>query len=146
MKNNLLGKEGRSGLIESLQNFNLINGDQRLAERLFDAGEIVEFKSGDTLMAQGAKETEVYFILGGEADVLINDQRIAVRKSGESVGEMAMVDPSEPRTATVKAAGDVTALKISEEEFTRIANDHPHLWRSIAKAGFALLRQKSGNS
>jgi CRP-like cAMP-binding protein len=145
MNNRLQGEEERQLLIEKLQNCHLIQQDKGLAEKFAKVGEIIEFQNDEILIVDGAEDTDVYFILEGEAEVLIKNNRVAVRKSGDTIGEMAMVDPSAPRSATVKAMGNVIALKVTELEFTPIADEHPHLWRSIAKAGFDLLRKRSAN-
>ena len=45
---------------------------------------------------------------------------------------MAVIDSSAPRSASVVAAERSIVAKISEQEFIRLANAYPKLWRSLA--------------
>lgn len=51
---------------------------------------------------------------------------------GAHVGEMALIDPTARRSATVLAVEYSLVLKSSEAHFSTVANANPKLWRRIA--------------
>jgi len=73
----------------------------------------------------------------------VNNRQIAVRKARDSVGEMALLNPTEPRSATVIARSEVVALKISEPDFHQVAGAHPQIWRIVAQVVSDRLRQRA---
>lgn len=143
MINRFEGSDGKRRLIEVLLNSDLVKNDSDLAERLSDIGQLVPFGSGDILMVQGDSDNDIYFILSGDVDVSINGRHVAVRKTGDAVGEMAIVNPSERRSATLTAIDDVVALKVTEVDFHSAADAFPHIWRSLAIVSANRLRQRS---
>ena len=88
--------------------------------------------SGRTLIRQGASESDLSLILSGEFSVLINGELIGRRMAGEHLGEMALVDPQASRSASVIAVCDSVVARITEPEFTKLADRFPRLWRRIA--------------
>lgn len=108
-------------------------GSLESREEAAERGELVEFQPGETLIEQGAETNEVYLILAGSCDVIVNGRRIGVRGPGNHVGEMAAVQPTQPRSATIIAAERTVVLRLSEEVFADIALRHPQLYRSIAQ-------------
>lgn len=65
---------------------------------------------------------------------------MARRKAGEQVGEMAVVDPHMPRSASVTATCDSVVARISKADFSAVAERFPRLWRRIALELATLLR------
>jgi CRP/FNR family transcriptional regulator, cyclic AMP receptor protein len=51
--------DNRSALIASLKR-QFDSGDSEIAEAIATTGELVEFKSGDTLIAEGGEDNDVY--------------------------------------------------------------------------------------
>jgi len=137
------GSNGKRLLIDVLRGFDLVEHDESLAEKIANAGTLVVFAQDDILMAQGDAENDVYFILTGDVDVVVNNRHIAIRKDGETVGEMALLSPSEPRSATVSARTSVVALKLREPDLRQFADEHQHIWKSIAQTVADRLRQRS---
>jgi CRP/FNR family cyclic AMP-dependent transcriptional regulator len=84
------------------------------------------------LIQQGASESDLFLILSGEFSVLINGELVERRMAGEHLGEMALVDPQASRSASVIAASDSVVARITEPEFTKLADRFPCLWRRIA--------------
>jgi predicted nucleotide-binding protein len=143
MKARFEGPEGERRLIEALKSSILVEHSEEFAKRLADIGELISFEPGQPIISQDAEDNDVYFILVGEADVLVNNRHVAIRKARESVGEMALLNPTEPRSATINARSVVVALKITEPAFHQIANDHPQVWKVIAQVVSDRLRQRS---
>lgn len=127
----------------ALQSCHLVEHDETLASRLVEVGQVVTFDPGDEIMAQGADDNDIFFILVGEADVAVNGRHVAVREARDTVGEMALLNPAEPRSATVTARTEVVTLKVSEPDFHQVAQEHSQVWRVIAQVVADRLRQRA---
>jgi CRP/FNR family cyclic AMP-dependent transcriptional regulator len=68
-----------------------------------------------------------------------------MRFPGDHVGEMALIDPSHPRSATVTALERTEVACVSEGDFTTIAEKYPIMWRRLCLELGNRLRQR-GNS
>lgn len=143
MKVRYEGEDGRRLLIDALKQQALVQHDAAVAAQLVDSGHLVEFKAGETLISQNDTENSIFLILSGEAAVSINGRHVASRSARESIGEMALLDPAAPRSATVTALKNITALKITEPDFHRIATANPSLWRALAMVVADRLRQRN---
>ena len=73
------------------------------------------------------------FILAGDFFVIVGRQVIARRTAGHYVGEIALVDPDAPRSATVTSGSDAVIARISEPEFSALADRFPGLWRRLGR-------------
>lgn len=123
---------GKSRLIEELQRQELTGGDPTVAQAIADAGELVEYSLGDRVITEGASDNDVYFLLAGRVAIVIKGQQRAHRDAGKTVGEMAAIAPSQPRSASVVAEGTVVALKLTNDQFFEVAERHPKLWKPLA--------------
>jgi CRP-like cAMP-binding protein len=81
------------------------------------------FKDGQIIFNEGDPGDEIYFIFSGDVEIikLISkednvSQLLSLLTRGEFFGEMALFDKKQ-RSATVKAKGDVTLLKLSCADF-----------------------------
>jgi CRP/FNR family cyclic AMP-dependent transcriptional regulator len=137
------GIEGHRRLIDVLENCKLVKHDKDLAKKLADVGTLSEFAKADVLMTEGDADNDIYFILAGEVEVTIKKNIIAKRKVGDAIGEMAILDSTQPRSATIKALETTVVLKVTEPDFTQLANEHSHLWKSVAEVAGDRLRQRS---
>lgn len=126
------GDDGRRRLIDALSTQKLIGGDHQLATSLADVGHLSEFQVGETIIDDGDTDNEIYLLVAGTVDIIVNQRVVASRGSGLHVGEMALIDPSAVRCARVVANETVVACVIDEPTFTSIAQDTPILWRRIA--------------
>jgi CRP/FNR family transcriptional regulator, cyclic AMP receptor protein len=89
--------------------------------------------AGRVLMRQGAPGRELIVLVDGEATVERDGATIAVRRSGDFLGELALVT-GRPRTATVIATTDLHTLVIERLSFDRILRDVPTLAAKVLKA------------
>jgi len=125
------GAEGKQALLEALMAQPLVQ-DEDLAAHVVKRVRLEEIARGAAIIHEGSAESDFFFILDGEFQVMVAGHVIAVRRTGEHVGELAMADPSAPRTASVVAARDSLVARISEAEFSGIAVVCPRLWRRVA--------------
>lgn len=126
------GTGGKRLLIESLCNQTIVCGNDGLASALEKVAELRELNQDDVLIEQGAEDNEVYFIIAGSFSILVNGRQVAERHAGTHVGEMALIDTKAARSATVVATSRSVIAKVSEPDFSQVANTHPKLWRRIA--------------
>jgi len=84
-------------------------------ERLCRGVEEINLSKGATLFTEGEQAETAFVIASGEIEITkASDQHdvlIAVRKTNEVIGEMALLQ-SLPRTATARARTDATLLRI----------------------------------
>lgn len=133
MLKRFLGADGQRLRSDTFANQKLIAGDAALADALARAGEMLAVLRGKALIEQDASDNDIYFIFAGSFDVLVNGRRVARRGPGDAVGEMAAIEPSQRRSATVVAAEDCVVAKLTEPQFADIAARHPKLYCGIAR-------------
>lgn len=83
------GEEGRRRLVLALAEHRLLAGIEGLPERLVEVGQLQPIATGEGFIQQGASDTDVYFIVAGAADIVVNGKSVAIRHAGDHVGEMA---------------------------------------------------------
>jgi CRP/FNR family transcriptional regulator len=95
------------------------------------------FQDGEMLAQQGESGDQMYIIVSGEVRILVrkNDRpeaEVARRKSGEVVGEMAIIS-REPRIATMTAAGDVRVLCLDQKSFEGLLRERPDISLAVMR-------------
>ncbi len=92
--------------------------------------ERVTFQAGDFLCQQGEMGDAAYVIISGQAEVMVNTPSgpitVATMQKNDVVGEIAILI-NIPRTATIKAASELTTLKITKELFLRMITEFPEM-------------------
>ncbi|HZG18850.1 MAG TPA: TIR domain-containing protein [Herbaspirillum sp.] len=127
------GEAGRRRTIEALLDQRIVVGNRELAEQLYDRAELLQVNRGEKLIEQGAYDSDVYFILAGSLGIDVNGRQIAARMAGNSVGEMSVLDPTNPRAATVFGLEHTVVAKVSEPHISELANQFPVIYRLFAK-------------
>lgn len=127
------GERGKQLLREVLSSNRMLIKAQGSIDELVDRSELVAFGVDDILIDQAAHTNELYFILAGSCDIIINGRKVGIRGPGNHVGEMAAIQPAQGRSATVIAAEKVAALRVSEEVFSDLGGRYPEIYRSIAQ-------------
>jgi len=143
IKKRFEGNAGKNKLIEALKKQVLINGDNVISEAIADKVEMIEYIKGNEIIQQDNSDTEMYFILSGSVSIYINKRHIKTRNANTHVGEMVLLDLSQKRSATVVARETTVLAKITEPDFSKIANKYPVLWRRIAAELADRLRERS---
>ena len=136
------GEGGRTNLVDALMQQEVVAHDKALAEQFAGRGQAVEFDAGDTIIEQRGTNTNVYFILAGEAGVFVNNREVAIRGPGKVVGEMVAVNSAARRSATLKAKTPLVAWKISAPDFLAAGENSLQFWRSIARMTGERLRER----
>jgi predicted nucleotide-binding protein len=92
----------------------------------------MELAQGDVLIRQDDTDNDLFIVLSGAFRVFVNGREIAERGPGQHLGEMAIIDPSSRRTASIIASTPSLVAKISGADFIALANEHPTIWRASA--------------
>ncbi|MDW9928082.1 cyclic nucleotide-binding protein [Sinorhizobium meliloti] len=138
------GERGQRLLAEQLQSQRLLGGIPDAANLLAELGQLLEIRKDERLIEQEEADNDIYFIIDGSFGVYVNSRRVATRQSGDAVGEMAAVSLTQRRSATVVADEDGFALKLTEEAFSQVANQHPVIWRRLAQELSRRVVQRNG--
>ena len=90
--------------------------------------ERVTYSEGQDLFHQGDNSDAAYIIVDGTADVMVDSPKgpltVAQLGKNEFVGDIGILCDV-PRTATVRAVTQLTALKITKDLFFRMVTDFP---------------------
>jgi predicted nucleotide-binding protein len=119
--------------IEALSEQLCIGGSLDLAKTIDARGELLAFPEGAVIIEQGASTNDIFFILAGHCDILVKGRVIAKRGPRTQIGEMAAIQPTQLRSASCVAAEPMVALRLSEADFSEIANNHSQMYRAIAR-------------
>jgi CRP-like cAMP-binding protein len=96
----------------------------------------VSYRPGETLFHQGDPGDAAYVILAGKADVLNESPsgqiKVAELDYNTIVGEIAIICNTS-RTATVKAAMPLEALRIRKDDFLKLLVDYPEMTIEIMR-------------
>jgi CRP/FNR family transcriptional regulator, cyclic AMP receptor protein len=98
-------------------------GRRRLRE-LVKLGRFSEYAPGEVVIAAGQPADFLYVILSGEAKVLRRGGRPL--RVGDYFGELALLD-SEPRSASVVAAGQLHVIKFPRRVLREIVERDPEI-------------------
>lgn len=127
------GERGKALALEALHDQRTLAGSREAMVELLAAGQIVSFETGELLTAEGGWENRIHFILAGAVRITIRGFPVQFRRAGQHVGEMELVDPSQPQSATSTAIERTVALVVEEAAFAAVAARYPEIWRQIAK-------------
>jgi cAMP-dependent protein kinase regulator len=125
--------ERRSRYVDFLSKIPLLSSlDDRARQSLADTLQMRQYKNDEVVVKQGDKGTEFFIIEKGTAEVLHNGEKVDVLREGDYFGEIALLDPTGIRAATVRASLDgLSVLCFRREVFTRILG--PYLTQSLKK-------------
>lgn len=102
----------------------------RAIERLAEGAELTVRPAGADVITEGDVGRRYFLLLEGFVEVWSNESCVNRLGPGDSFGEIALLE-ARPRTATVRATTDVTALTIEGDRFVTAVTGHP---RSISNA------------
>lgn len=113
----------------------------RFLKRLGDKVDEQRFMEGATIVRQGEPGDTFYVIVEGEAKVKDRNGRTLSRLiPGDFFGEISLMDGG-PRTATVVAETNLTALALSRKDFGALLQSEPKVTVGLLKHAATLLRR-----
>jgi CRP/FNR family transcriptional regulator, cyclic AMP receptor protein len=105
------------------------------------AAERQNFASGTDIIKEGQTAKAAYFLLNGTADLKQGRQKLGLAEPGALLGELAMLAGSN-YSLTATAAESVSAVRIDNALFNRVATEYPEFGRAVLEA----LSEKLGAS
>jgi CRP-like cAMP-binding protein len=138
------GDNGRTTLREALERHASLHSDLEVIDAFIDHSQVLIYSPGDALIREGETDRDILYILVGEVKIEKNGDESKRRGIGNHVGEMALVDTSSVRSATVRAVIETAVLKVSAQTFYEVAAKpgKGFLWRNIAIELGERLRQR----
>ena len=117
--------------VEVLRNIPLFaKVDPTKLKLLAFTSERLQYASGDELFHHGDDGDAAYVILEGQADILVDTPKGAVKVArlgkNDIIGEVAILCDV-PRTATVVAHSDLETLRVSKEGFFHLVTQFPQV-------------------
>jgi len=113
-------------------------------QRLCLTTEYVRLAAGETLFTQGSPGDKAYFIQEGQLEILNTaggrEVLIAVRKPGELIGEMALLEET-PRSAEVRARVDSLLFAIGKQQFEQLFGSSPAALKNMLHTVLFRLRE-----
>ncbi|RME15023.1 MAG: hypothetical protein D6797_07550 [Bdellovibrio sp.] len=103
--------------IEELSSFDEFPED--LLNHLKKVTKLVRFQPGDEILRQGALNQNLYFLVSGSVDVLVDGGFVArLSRPGDLIGEMSVIS-GKPCVASIVASSPVEVYSIDSKEFLR---------------------------
>jgi CRP-like cAMP-binding protein len=135
------------------------NLTQEQLEQVESICEVVDYEKGAMIVSESSREDELYLILRGEAEVLIDPTLVQTRNApasephivsilrrGQSFGEIALVDQG-VRSASVRCSQRNTRmLRIPRQRLLELCETYPDLGYRVLFNLAADLAQKIRNS
>jgi HlyB family type I secretion system ABC transporter len=127
--------EGAAAVLEGLDILELLADDAR--KLVVEAFVPVSYAFGDVIVAEGTEADGFYVIVSGTARVLRRGERgdempLGTLGPGDTFGEIALLEDTD-RTATVRASGDVTALKLDKAIFRAVVQVNPEIGKHFER-------------
>lgn len=99
--------------------------------------EHMTFQDGQLLMRQGEVGNEAFVLMDGRVAVIVDSPQgeiiVAELGDNELIGEIAILCDV-PRTASVKALGEVKTLLIRKEQFLQLVSQFPQMGIEIMRS------------
>lgn len=93
-------------------------------------GQLKTFARGQPIIRQGEIGHEMYVLISGTAEVLINARYVRTLRRGDVFGEMGLIRRHE-RTADVVASEDVEVIAVDERFLSRMQRRYPRIGAKI---------------
>lgn len=127
------GDAGRGNLLDALMQQAMVGGNRDLSAEIADHVELLEIAEGETLITQGADDNDLFLIIAGAFRIEVNGRDVAMRGRGDHVGEMALIEPTQRRSASVIAMESALVGKLSHDAVSELAGRRPEIYRAIAR-------------
>ncbi len=114
-------------------------------EMLAQKAVVKDFSDGDHIVKQGDMGDALYILAEGNADVIVDGEKVAKVSQYDYIGEIAIFS-GESRTASVQATGDVKALELSVETLKEVIQSRPEIsFDMMRQMTLRLLEQKKSS-
>jgi CRP-like cAMP-binding protein len=111
--------------------------------QIVSAATEVDLPAGTGLVAQGEHGRELYVILRGTAEVVVDGKKVSELTPGDFFGELAFLNPA-PRSATVTARTDMRVMVLDSRSMEAIVEREPAIARRLMLAMAIRIRSNEG--
>ncbi|GAB4430225.1 MAG: hypothetical protein Kow002_18700 [Anaerolineales bacterium] len=120
----------KTNLLSNIPFFSILPVDT--LDQLQNAFQVKYLKENQILFREGEPGEHFYIVIKGEIQVFLGkndaeEMRLNTLRSGEYLGEMALITPGGARTASARANQDSVLLSLSRSEFANLLEKHPKL-------------------
>ncbi len=112
-----------------------------LADLITAATGLVRLPEHEILFSEGEAADVTYLLVTGQAELLVSGQAIEVAGPGAFVGELALIEPDQPRPMSVRALTDCHLARIDQARFEEIVARHPQFAVDLMKVMAERLRR-----
>lgn len=137
------GDAGKHNRLAAMRSQAIVGGDADLAQELADRVEILSVSKGETIITQDGDDDDLYLIISGSFAIKVNGRQVSTRGPHVHVGEMVLVEPGQPRAATVVADEPSIVAKVSAADFKDLASRYPDVYLRMAKTLSRRLRERN---
>jgi CRP/FNR family transcriptional regulator, cyclic AMP receptor protein len=128
--------------LETLRKVSLFEGlTDRELEAVANATKERRFDTGDTVVVEGEGGVGFFVVAEGTARVESRGQRLGAISRGGSFGEVALLDDSGRRSASVIAESPLRVYGLTSWQFTPLLEQHPSIALKVAKMLARRLRE-----
>jgi predicted nucleotide-binding protein len=121
----------------------LVQYDGSVASAFAKVLKICEVDARTTIITDGAFDDGVFLILAGSFYTVVRGRTIATRVGGEHVGEMAALNSTQARSASIIAAERSVVGRLSKTEFDLFLQEYPQALAPLARTLSARLLQRN---
>jgi CRP-like cAMP-binding protein len=134
MLSRFVGSSGRSNRIDTLLEIPNLSSDRSLAEKIADSCVLEVLRIGNKVIIQGEEGQDVYFVLSGQVEItVLGKTRRVTCDAPILVGEMAVMKPDHPRSATVTAMSDTVVLAVIKgKKFRKLLEEFPQFKKTVS--------------
>jgi CRP/FNR family transcriptional regulator len=131
----------------SFYNFPIFHGlSEASIQELMNSGQRLFFEPDTPIILSNDKGMTFFIILDGMAKVTLhrlpeNDISLMLLKKGDFFGELALLENTFSRTATVMSMTPLEVLVVGRDEFFEIMRKHPNLALNLARGLGQRIRQ-----
>jgi CRP-like cAMP-binding protein len=133
-----------SEITKEIQNFSFFKHfDRNLILQISTLLEVNEFKIGETVLAEGQRNTKLFFIRSGSAEVLLSGESVATLDNpGDVIGEMSVATEG-PVATTIRATSVLSCFVLDSDNFKHVPQkDRDHFLALLYKLFSAVLSER----
>ncbi|MCB1914915.1 MAG: cyclic nucleotide-binding domain-containing protein [Rhodocyclaceae bacterium] len=112
-----------------------------LADLITAATGLLRLPEREILFSEGEAADVTYLLVDGRAELLVQGQTIEVAQPGAFLGELALIEPDQPRPMSVRAVTECRLARIDSERFEEIVARHPQFAVDLMKVMAERLRR-----
>jgi CRP/FNR family transcriptional regulator, cyclic AMP receptor protein len=127
------GVDGKRLLIEALRSHKLLAGNIELIGEIAEQAALEQIAVGQLIIEQNESANDIFFVVSGAFDVIVNGRIVGKRGAGDHIGEMAAIEPTQRRSASVMATHESIVARLTEAQFSALGSHYVELYRGIAR-------------